>query len=68
MRAALAARPRPTRQFRAGDRVAYWRRGRGKGHRAAHARWRGRALVLGEEDGNLWLSHAGALILAAPGH
>eukprot|EP00959_Pyramimonas_sp_CCMP1952_P307203 6429889-Pyramimonas_sp.AAC.1 len=71
MRAALDARPRPLREFRAGDRVACWRRGRGKGRQKdgkKNARWHGRATVLGEENGHYWLSHAGTLIRAAPEH
>ena len=35
MKAALDARPRPDRPFKAGDRVAYWRRRQGSGKRNA---------------------------------
>ena len=34
MRRALVARPRPWREFQVGDQVAFWRKGRGRGHAA----------------------------------
>eukprot|EP00974_Lingulodinium_polyedra_P014431 1398545-Lingulodinium_polyedra.AAC.1 len=43
MRKALDARPRPRRHFRAGDRVAFWRRSKGSGKKN-EGRWHGRAL------------------------
>ena len=46
MRRALVARPRPWRDFKVGDQVAFWRKGKGRGMRSGHARWHGRAIVL----------------------
>ena len=39
MRHALVARPRPWRDFKVGDQVAFWRKGKGRGMRSGHARW-----------------------------
>ena len=38
MRRALVARPRPWREFKVGDQVAFWRKGKGRGMRFGHAR------------------------------
>ena len=43
MRRALVARPRPWRDFKVGDQVAFLRKGRGQRMRSGHARWHGRA-------------------------
>ena len=67
IRKALDARPRPDRPFRARDRVAYWRRGRGAGKKN-EARWHGRATILGQEGDDFWLVHAGSLLKACPEH
>ena len=57
LRRALAARPRPTKQFAVGDKVAYWRRGKGQGFKQGGARWHGRATVVGFQGDNLNVSH-----------
>ena len=44
MRRSLVARPRPWREFKVGDPVAFWRKGKGREMRSGHARWHGRAM------------------------
>ena len=58
MRRALVARPRPWRDFKVGDQVAFWRKGKGRGMRSGHARWHGRAFVLALCPGskNVWIA------------
>ena len=58
MRRALVARPRPWREFKVGDQVAFWRKGKGRGMRSGHARWHGRAIVLAVCPGskNVWIA------------
>ena len=59
MRRALVARPRPWRDYKVGDQVAFWRKNRGRGMRSGHARWHGRANVLALCPGskNVWIAH-----------
>ena len=63
-RIALNARPRPHREFRVGDEVAVWRRG--KGIKKTTARWRGPGIVAGQASGNLWVSMPGSFIKCTP--
>ena len=63
-RIALNTRPRPFREFRPGDEVAVWRRGRGI--KKSSARWRGPGIVAGATGGNLWVSMPGAFIKCSP--
>ena len=63
-RMALNARPRPHREFRVGDEVAVWRRG--KGIKKTTARWRGPGIVAGQASGNLWVSMPGSFIKCTP--
>ena len=58
MRRALVARPSPWTEFRVGDQVAFWRKGKGGGMRSGHARWHGRAIVLALCPGskNVWIA------------
>ncbi len=63
-RVALNARPRPLREFRVGDEVAVWRRG--KGIKKTTARWRGPGIVAGNASGNLWVSMPGSFIKCTP--
>ena len=64
MRRALAARPRPWREFKVGDQVAFWRKGKGRGMRFGHARWHGRAIVLALCPGskNVWIAYGHQLL------
>jgi len=63
-RIALNSRPRPTREFRPGDEVAVWRRGRGI--KRSTARWRGPGIVAGNTGGNYWVSMPGSFIKCSP--
>lgn len=63
-RIALNARPRPLREFRPGDEVAVWRRG--KGLKRSSARWRGPGIVAGSAGGNYWVSMPGSFIKCTP--
>ena len=63
-RVALNSRPRPRREFRTGDEVAVWRRGRGI--KKSAARWRGPGIVAGEAGGNFWVSMPGSFIKCSP--
>ena len=63
-RIALNSRPRPLREFRPGDEVAVWRRGRGI--KKSMARWRGPGIVAGETGGNYWVSMPGSFVKCAP--
>ena len=63
-RVALDSRPRPTREFRVGDEVAIWRRGRGI--KKSTARWRGPGIIAGHAGGNLWVSMPGAFVKCSP--
>ena len=63
-RIALNSRPRPRREFRPGDEVAVWRRGRGI--KKSAARWRGPGIVAGEAGGNFWVSMPGSFIKCSP--
>ena len=63
-RIALNARPRPQREFRVGDEVAVWRRG--KGIKKTTARWRGPGIVAGHASGNVWVSMPGSFIKCTP--
>ena len=63
-RIALNARPRPLREFRVGDEVAVWRRG--KGLKRSSARWRGPGIVAGSAGGNYWVSMPGSFIKCTP--
>ena len=63
-RIALNSRPRPQREFRPGDEVAVWRRGRGI--KKSTARWRGPGIVAGLAGGNIWVSMPGAFIKCSP--
>ena len=63
-RVALNACPRPLREFRVGDEVAVWRRG--KGIKKTTARWRGPGIVAGHASGNLWVSMPGSFIKCTP--
>lgn len=56
-RIALNARPRPKREFRAGDEVAVWRRGRGI---------KNGDVVAGEVRGNYWVSMPGSFVKCSP--
>ena len=53
LRRALAARPRPAKKFEVGDKVAYWRRGKGKGFKQGGA-------------DNLIISHRNNFLRCAP--
>ena len=59
MRRALVARPRPWREFKVGDQVAFWRKGKGRGMRSGHARWLGGAILLALCPGskNVWIAY-----------
>ena len=61
LRRALAARPRAERQYCSGDRVAYWRKGKGKGLKMGNARWHGRAVLIGQQGRNWIVSHRNEL-------
>ena len=63
-RIALNSRPRPLREFRTGDEVAIWRRG--KGIKKSSARWRGPGIVAGAAGGNYWVSMPGAFVKCSP--
>ena len=63
-RVALNSRPRPLREFRPGDEVSVWRRGRGI--KKSTARWRGPGIVAGLAGGNIWVSMPGAFIKCSP--
>ena len=63
-RIALNSRPRPSREFRPGDEVSVWRRGRGI--KKSSARWRGPGIVAGLAGGNIWVSMPGAFIKCSP--
>ena len=63
-RIALNSRPRPKREFRPGDEVAVWRRGRGI--KKSMARWRGPGIVAGEAGGNYWVSMPGSFVKCSP--
>ena len=65
MREALDARPRVRQSFRAGDLVAFWRRGKGSG-RKSKARWRGLARVVGKLKENYIVAFGGQWLLTAP--
>ena len=71
MRLALAARPRLRREFQSGNRVRYWRKQLGsreaQGYRTKHARWHGRAVVVGKHVSNLWVTHRNTFLRCAPG-
>ena len=64
MRRALVARPRPWRDFKVGDQVAFVRKGRGQRMRSGHARWHGRAIVLVLCPGsrNVWITYRHQLL------
>ena len=66
LRRALAARPRPAKQFTVVDKVAYWRRGKGQGFKQGGARWHGRATVVGFQGDNLIVSHRNNFLRCAP--
>ena len=66
MRKALEARPRPLRPFEVGDKVAYWRKGKGQGFKLGRARWYGRATIIGKQGVNYILAHRGAFLREAP--
>ena len=59
MRRALVARPRPWREFRVGDQVAFWQKGKGRRMRSGHARWHGSAIVLAlcPCSKNVWIAY-----------
>ena len=63
-RIALNSRPRPFREFRVGDEVAIWRRG--KGIKKSSARWRGPGIVAGSAGGNFWISMPGSFVKCSP--
>ena len=63
-RVALNSRPRPLREFRPGDEVAVWRRGRGI--KRSTARWRGPGVVAGQTGGNYWVSLPGSFVKCSP--
>ena len=63
-RIALNSRPRPLREFRPGDEVSVWRRGRGI--KKSTARWRGPGIVAGLAGGKIWVSMPGAFIKCSP--
>jgi hypothetical protein len=65
-RVALNARPRPLREFKTGDEVAVWRRGRGIPNKRGRARWRGPGIVVGPVRGNYWVSMPGAMLKCSP--
>jgi hypothetical protein len=72
LRRSLEARPRVVKARETGDLVCYWRKGKGQGLKkqgragGGRAGWYGPAVVLGEDDGNYWISHRGQCIKAAP--
>ena len=59
MRRALVARPHPWRDFKVGDQVAFWRKGKGRGMRSGRARWHGTAIVLALCPGSkkVWIAY-----------
>ena len=65
-RVALNSRPRPQREFRHGDQVAVWRRGRGIPGKRGYARWRGPGIIAGEAGGNFWVAMPGSFIKCSP--
>ena len=64
MRRALVARPRFWRDFKVGDQVAFWRKGRGRRMRSGHARWHGRTIVLAlyPLSKNVWITYRHQLL------
>eukprot|EP00435_Cladocopium_sp_Y103_P021891 s1135_g5.t1 len=67
MRRALAARPRATRSFRAGDIVAYWRDQKwSQGTLSRGGRWYGSAVVLGNVGKNVVIVHRSHVLRCAP--
>ena len=56
--------PRPWRDFKVGDQVAFWRKGKGRGMRSGHARWHGRAIVLAlcQVSKNVWIAYRHQLL------
>jgi len=67
-REALDGRPRILRTFETGERVYFWRRGKGQGYKKGRARWHGPGTVIGVEKGNYWLSFAGQVLKTAAEH
>ena len=65
-RISLNTRPRPLREFRNGDQVAVWRRGRGIPGKRGRARWRGPGIVAGAAGGNYWVAMPGSFIKCSP--
>eukprot|EP00435_Cladocopium_sp_Y103_P060613 s808_g22.t1 len=67
MRRALAARPRVSREFQAGDVVAYWRDQKwNKGTLSRGGRWYGSGVVLGLINKNVVIAHRTHIIRCAP--
>ena len=67
MRRALAARPRASRAFRAGDIVAYWRDQKwSQGTLSRGGRWYGSAVVLGHVGKNVVVIHRSHVLRCAP--
>ena len=55
-----------SQKVRSGDKVAYWRRGKGQGFKQGGARWHGRATVVGFHGDNLIISHRNNFLRCAP--
>ena len=68
VRRALDQRTRPFRDISAGDEVAVWRRGTGRGTlgKQRRAQWRGPGIVLGAIRGNYLVSMPGSVVKPAP--
>ena len=67
IRRALSARPRVSRDFKAGDLVSYWRSQKWiKGELQNEGRWYGTAIVLGNVGRNLVLAHRKQILRCAP--
>ena len=64
MRRPLVARPRPWGEFKVGDQVAFWRKGKGPDMKYGHARWHGRAVILALCPGskNVWVAYRRQLL------
>lgn len=67
LRAALRARPRPSRDFISGDWVFYWRSQKWeKGELIKGGRWHGAAMVLGRLGRNVVVAHRRSVLRCAP--
>ena len=59
LKEALRSAMRTVREFRLGEPICYWRRGRRHGMKKVRGRWHGRAIVVSKEGWNFYISHNG---------